>query len=138
MRRLAVLLLVVVGVAGCGTDEAVDSFERARASAQDRLAMSELRNAYAAEKVFYVDHQQYTESLEELRAIEPALSYAVGTKPTQVRTIYVQADGARLHLATRTGSGGCYYLRVDGSTEASYAVDTACGPADDQQYRASW
>jgi hypothetical protein len=113
-------------------------FDAANRAAHDRLAQSELRNAFAAEKVVYTDLQRYTASLDELRAIEPALTYANGSQPALARTIYVQVDGRVLYLSARSGGGRCFYIRDDGAADVGFASDVTCGPAERQQYSDSW
>ena len=146
MKRLAVPLIVVLGLVACGAEDDAGSGRPApttvvasgASDAADRLATAELRNAFAAEKVFYVDNLKYTESLDEIRAIEPALTYAVGLQPGQVRTIHVKVEGEVLYLSARSRSGRCFYVRDQGTTDAGFAIDTACGSATNQDYAASW
>jgi hypothetical protein len=113
-------------------------FEGANRGAHDRLAQSELRNAFAAEKVYFTDEQRYTDALDELRAIEPNLQYADGTHPERVRTIYVNVNGDALYLSARSATGLCFYLRDAGAADVGFASDVTCSPAEGQQYAASW
>jgi hypothetical protein len=107
--------------------------------AEDRVIQSFLRNAFAAEKVYFTDSEVYTESLADLRAIEPALTYVVGTQVAEERTVYVKVIGSVLYLSGRSTSGTCFFLRDGGPSGAvQFGVDPGCGPAEGQQYRASW
>jgi type IV pilus assembly protein PilA len=66
-------LMVVVLIIAILIAIAIPTFLGARARAQDRAAQSNLRNALAAEKTDYTDHQTYvaTAGAPELKAIEP-------------------------------------------------------------------
>jgi hypothetical protein len=115
-------------------------FSAARRGSLDRLAKSELRNALAAEKVYFVDNETFTESPAELTSIEPALTYAAGSQPAEERVIYLRVTGGKLYLSARSGGGRCFYLR-DGTAPGealAYASDVTCARAEDQQYGASW
>jgi hypothetical protein len=116
-------------------------FDAAKRRAQDRLAQSEIRNAFAAEKVVYTDLVKYTEDLDLLREIEPALMYAVGSQPAETRTVYVRVARGFLYVSARSEGGRCYYLRdstTAGTGPIAFASDVTCGPAEGQQYSASW
>lgn len=153
MRRLlqggvaAVVLLAACGGGddpspdvGTETTEAVDpGAGGAVTAASDRRVQSNLRNVFVAEQVHYTDHQVYTESLADLRAIEPALTYAMGAQPTTAGTVYIRLVGDALYLSGKSGTGTCFYLRGSAAGgRPTYASDAACGAADAQHYGPSW
>src|SRR5688572_21150796 len=99
---MVVVLIIAILIA-----IAIPTFLGARTRAQDRQAQSNLRNAFAAEKVVYTDDQAYTETDTALTAVEPSLSYVAGTTPPDVsstspKTVYVEVNAAgALFLAAR-------------------------------------
>ena len=68
-------LMVVVLIIAILLAIAIPTFLGARERAQNRAAQSDLRNALAAEKVFYTDNETYTGASADIDAIEPALDY---------------------------------------------------------------
>ena len=154
MRRLLLAGVVAcVLLAGCGggddpptraeTDirsEADDpGVGSAVTAASDRLVKSHLRNAFVAEQVHFTDHQVYTDSLVDLRAIEPALTYAMGSQPTVAGTVFIRVVGDALYVSGKSDTGTCFYIRGSAAdARPTYASDAACGPADAQDYGPSW
>jgi hypothetical protein len=114
-----------------------DLFNNMRGQAQDRLMQSRLRNAFAAETVHSTDQQVFTEDLAALQAIEPALTYAVGSQPAVTGTVYIRVIGPTLYVSGKSASGLCFYLRDQGDGPVAYAAG-ACGPAEAQRYGESW
>src|SRR6266480_5536397 len=68
-------LMVVVLIIAILIAIAIPTFLGARTRAQDRQAQSNLRNAFAAEKVVYTDNQAFTTNVATLSGIEPSLTY---------------------------------------------------------------
>src|SRR5256714_1700403 len=68
-------LMVVVLIIAILIAIAIPTFLGARTRAQDRQAQSNLRNAFAAEKVVYTDNQTFTTNIATLSGIEPSLTY---------------------------------------------------------------
>ena len=68
-------LMVVVLIIAILLAIAIPTFLGARERAQNRAAQSDIRNALAAEKVFYTDEEAYTTSDTEMDAIEPSLAW---------------------------------------------------------------
>ena len=118
---------------------AVPTFLGAQERAQDRAAQSELRNAFTAERVHHIDHEQWTGDLTALATIEPSLTYEEGTTPRDPGVVYVVVDGEIIGLSAMSESGTCFYLSAAASSDSvAYAEDEGCGAADAQQYVSGW
>ena len=108
-------LMVVVLIIAILVAIAIPTFLGARSSAQDRAAQSDLRNALTAEKVFYVDNENYTADDALLALIEPSINWA--TAPDNV-DVTVQVVGTepvgseqQVCLQILSSSGETFYLR---------------------------
>jgi hypothetical protein len=91
----------------------------AAAEAQDRRALSSLRNGLAAAKTAYTDTGSYAQVTPEvLGQIEPSLGFVAGPSggPTQVSVGVT--DGA-IGLAARSESGTCVMMRDDVAASAT-------------------
>src|SRR5213082_2809434 len=75
-------LMVVVLIIAILIAIAIPTFLGARQRAQDRAAQSNLRNAFAAEKVVYTDNQVFTTNTGTLSGIEPSLNYVAAANVT--------------------------------------------------------
>src|SRR6059058_5969400 len=85
-------LMVVVLIIAILIAIAIPTFLGARTRAQDRQAQSNLRNAFAAEKVVYTDNQSFTTDIATLSGIEPSLTYVAAnnvTAGTDAKQVYV-------------------------------------------------
>ena len=121
-------LMVVVLIIAILIAIAIPTFLGARERSQNRQAQSNLRNAFAAEKVIYTDNQSFTTSGAALSAVEPSLSYTgdAAVTSTDPKTIYVNVDGTTgvLTLGARSKSGDCFYMRDSANAPTQYAEDT--------------
>jgi type IV pilus assembly protein PilA len=119
-------LMVVVLIIAILIAIAIPTFLGARSRAQDRQAQSNLRNAFAAEKVVYTDDQAYTTNAATLSAIEPSLSYAADAAPSGTpKTIYVNVTGTTLTIGAKSKSGKCFYMQDSANAPTQYAESTA-------------
>src|SRR3954453_7092612 len=77
-------LMVVVLIIGILIAIALPTFLGARGRAQDKAALTDLRNGVAAAKTFFTDADTYTGfNVAAGQAIEPALNWnGAGTAPT--------------------------------------------------------
>jgi type IV pilus assembly protein PilA len=85
-------LMVVVLIIAILLAIAIPTFLGARERANHRAAQSTLRNALAAEKVFFTDNQVYTATTSDLTAIEPNLSWTgqvASASTTDTSKVYV-------------------------------------------------
>ena len=118
---------------------AIPTFLGAQERAQDRAAQSDLRNAYTAERVYYTDHERWTDDPTELVMIEPSLRYETGLVPNRPDVVFVAVEGQIVGVSARSESGTCFYLSGMAPGHAvAYAEDEDCGAADEQQYVNEW
>ena len=125
-------LMVVVLIIAILIAIAIPTFLGARTRAQDRQAQSNLRNAFAAEKVLYTDNQVYTSNAAALSGVEPSLTYSAGTDPsgaTDAKTIFVNVDATTgvVILAAKAKSGTCWYMKDGAAAPTQFTTDSACG-----------
>ena len=135
-------LMVVVLIIAILIAIAIPTFLGARTRAQDRQAQSNLRNAFAAEKVVYTDNQAFTTNVATLSGIEPSLNYTA--LPTvdgssDAKSIYVvtaNADGTVV-LGAKSKSGSCFYMQDSANAPTQFAKDTN-GPCGDVAVGLTW
>ncbi|MGH9269029.1 MAG: type II secretion system protein [Acidimicrobiales bacterium] len=144
-------LMVVVLIIAILLAIAIPTFLGARQRAQNRAAQSDIRNALAAEKVFYTDDEVYTQLVASLDAIEPQLTYNAGALPAtdparmiwvNVRAGNVAGDLSAVCLSRQSASGtwfslldvaiganaGTFYYAVSGCTGPGGAEDGLAAP----------
>jgi type IV pilus assembly protein PilA len=116
-------LMVVVLIIAILIAIAIPTFLGARTRAQDRQAQSNLRNAFAAEKVVYTDDQVYTENAATLSGIEPSLTYLAdgAMTATSPKSIYVDVTGATLTIGAKSKSGKCFYMQDTANAPTQFA-----------------
>jgi type IV pilus assembly protein PilA len=136
-------LMVVVLIIAILIAIAIPTFLGARTRAQDRQAQSNLRNAFAAEKVVYTDDQAYTETSATLSAIEPSLTFTGADNVTAAatpKTVYVNVTGSTVTLGAKSKSGTCWYMRDSANAPTQYAEDGSCAdlPAAGLTWGAEW
>ena len=121
-------LMVVVLIIAILIAIAIPTFLGARERAQDRQAQSNLRNAFAAEKVVYTDDQAYTTNAATLSGIEPSLTYAANAVPvaSTPKTIYVDVTGTTLTIGAKSKSGKCFYMQDSANAPTQFAEDPDC------------
>jgi type IV pilus assembly protein PilA len=107
--------MVVVLIIGILIAIALPTFLGARSRAQDKAALSDLRNGVAAAKTFYTDGSTYTgfDGAGVAAGIEPSLSW--GTKPAIVVDL-----GNTLLLTEDSASGKHFCLEDDGTGPVHY------------------
>src|SRR6266566_3581268 len=99
-------LMVVVLIIAILIAIAIPTFLGARKRAQDRAAQSNLRNGLTSEKVYFTDHQYYTNDAPTLNAIEPTLTFtngatsATNAKILSVITVTVSGSDTTMCMAT--------------------------------------
>jgi type IV pilus assembly protein PilA len=130
-------LMVVVLIIAILIAIAIPTFLGARTRAQDRQAQSNLRNAFAAEKVIYTDDQVYTTSNTALQGVEPSLTYVADASISASSTntpkhifVDVVASGAnagRLTIGAKSKSGTCFYMQDSANAPTKFSSNTTCG-----------
>lgn len=106
-------LLVVILIIGILAAIAIPSFLSQRDKAGDASAKSYVRNMQTAEETYFTDNGQYTTTLADLQAIEPALadtpsSTAPTISATDVRRDFVvnaTSEAGVTYTITRAASG---------------------------------
>jgi type IV pilus assembly protein PilA len=123
-------LMVVVLIIAILIAIAIPTFLGARKRAQDRAAQSNVRNAFTAEKVHYTDNQSYTTTIANLTAIEPSLTFvsngSMSASTVNPGDVYVDVTSGVLVLASKSGSGDCFYLKDDPTSGTRYAKNSTC------------
>jgi type IV pilus assembly protein PilA len=117
-------LMVVVLIIAILLAIAIPTFLGARERAQDRAAQSDIRNALAAEKVFYTDEEVYTDNSSTpapLTAIEPSLTYANSftSSSTDVVAVTVASDSNQVVCISRRSAAGDTFMLADVATGAN-------------------
>jgi len=127
-------LMVVVLIIAILIAIAIPTFLGARTRAQDRQAQSNLRNAFAAEKVVYTDNQAYTTDAATLSGVEPSLNYTASTAVTNAadaKSIYVNVDAnGAVELGTKSKSNTCFYMKDAANSPTQFAKDGGCAASD--------
>lgn len=116
-------LMVVVLIIAILLAIAIPTFLGARERAQDRAAQSDIRNALAAEKVYYTDEEEYTDGVtgvgaKALASIEPSLEYTTVKDTEDAVTVLVLAaetgttdtNGGAVCLGKKSKSGNKFSL----------------------------
>jgi type IV pilus assembly protein PilA len=100
-------LLVVILIIGILAAIAIPSFLSQKEKAGDASAKSFVRNMQTAEETYYTDNSRYTNSLTDLRTIEPVLADVPnpgGTAPAASFT-----DATRDYVVRATSKAGVTY-----------------------------
>jgi type IV pilus assembly protein PilA len=131
-------LMVVVMIIAVLIAIAIPSFLGFRKSAQDRSAQSELRSVLLAEKAFWLENGDYTETNDDITAFEPNANVgdAIGTSVV----LQLNAASSDTVCMTRTAESGNTFAIWESSSAGTYygATDlsAACpdaAPADYSQ-----
>lgn len=130
-------LMVVVLIIAILVAIAIPTFLGARESAQDRAAQSDLRNALTAEKVYYVDNENYTAVAADLSAIEPSIDWAAITVTVNA------ADDQDVCLELTSASGTVFVLKdiasgANGGAPGTYYGTVNCAGAVATTADAGW
>ena len=122
-------LMVVVLIIAILIAIAIPTFLGARERSQDRQAQSNLRNAFAAEKVLYTDNQAFTTNVSALSGVEPSLTYVAGndvSAATSPKSVYVNVTSGVLVLGAKSKSGTCFYMKDSADSPTGYAKSGDC------------
>src|SRR2546430_3632954 len=128
-------LMVVVLIIAILIAIAIPTFLGARTRAQDRQAQSNLRNAFAAEKVVYTDNQTFTTDTATLSGIEPSLNYVANATVSgaadakEIHVVTANTDGTVV-LGAKSKSGACFYMQDSANAPTQFAKSTASPCAD--------
>ena len=108
-------LMVVVMIIAVLIAIAIPSFLGFRKSTQDRSAQSEVRRVLLAEKEFWLENGEYTQSAADISALEPSARVAAAA-----------ADGVYVDLSSTTSGVVCIVRRSEsGATFSIWESSTA-------------
>ncbi len=137
-------LMVVVLIIGILIAIALPTFLGARQRAQDKAALSDLRNGIAAAKTFFTDNDTYGDgvagpladfNVANAALVEPSIAWTTTSPPTGRSVAILVANGSDL-LLTRTSDSGEFFGVSDQATgpgsvfckSATYAdINTVAG-----------
>jgi type IV pilus assembly protein PilA len=135
-------LMVVVLIIGILIAIALPTFLGARGRAQDKAALTDLRNGVAAAKTFFTDKDTYTgfDGVGVAAGIEPSLTWVSAADPAgspQKVSIAIDAGNVLVLVRQSDSSGNPYFCAVDpGNAAVTYhkaatyaAVNTQAGCA---------
>ncbi|MBM3696504.1 MAG: prepilin-type N-terminal cleavage/methylation domain-containing protein [Actinobacteria bacterium] len=124
-RRLAgsegftlIELMVVVMIIAVLIAIAIPSFLGFRKSAQDRSAQSELRNVLLAEKAYWLENGDYTETAADITALEP--NAVIAAAPADGVYLDLNAASADIVCLVRTSASGNHFAIWESSTVGTF------------------
>ena len=137
-------LIVVLAVISALLSIVIPSILSYQGKVQDRAAQAKLRYALTAEKVVFVDAEQYTAVVPDLVQVEPALSYTAVVPPASVDTVGVSVNTTTavndtVVVAAKSPSGICWYVKdigVGPTAQTLFAKEPGC--AGSPTYTTSW
>jgi type IV pilus assembly protein PilA len=128
-------LMVVVMIIAVLIAIAIPSFLGFRQSAQDRSAQSDVRNVLLAEKAYWLENGDYTETAADITAFEPNADMTGGPADgvyvdladgdSDIVCISRTADSGNTFSVWESATGGTFY----GETDLSGADCPAAAPA---------
>ena len=119
-------LILVVSIIGILLAIGVPTYLAAHQRSEDRAVQSNLRDAFVASRIHYVQAGSYTDAPADMADIEPSLRWQDSPLDASARAhdVYVALgdDDQTLVLGGRTPSGWCFYLKdvVGGSDGGTY------------------
>jgi type IV pilus assembly protein PilA len=121
-------LMVVVMIIAVLIAIAIPSFLGFRQSAQDRSAQSEVRSVLLAEKAYWLENGDYTETAGDITAFEP--NAVMNADPAA--GVYIDLNGASSDIVciTRTSDSGNSFSVWESSTGGTFYGDTDLSGAD--------
>jgi type IV pilus assembly protein PilA len=122
-------LMVVVMIIAVLIAIAIPSFLGFRKSAQDRSAQSEVRNVLLAEKAYWLDNGDYTETAGDITAFEPNANLHATAPATGVVIDLRDADSDIVCL-TRTAESGNTFAIWESASGGTYYGETDLSAAD--------
>jgi type IV pilus assembly protein PilA len=134
-RRLAgsegftlIELMVVVMIIAVLIAIAIPSFLGFRKSAQDRSAQSDIRNVLLAEKAFWLEDGDYTETAGDITALEPNATVAAAPADG----VFIDLNGASTDIVcvVRTAESGNTFAIWESATAGTFYGATDLSAAD--------
>jgi type IV pilus assembly protein PilA len=111
-------LMVVVMIIAVLIAIAIPSFLGFRKSAQDRSAQSEVRNVLLAEKAFWLEDGDYTETAGDITALEP--NAVINADPAAGVALQLNLTSSDIVCITRTADSGNTFAVWESATGGTY------------------
>jgi hypothetical protein len=115
-----------------GADEAGKEIAEARSEtlsqvdrAYDAAAQGTVGRAVVVAQSLYAEHGTFTTDLPTLSAFDPGLRFTSGPS-TGPETVSYAVSGMEFAAAVRSGSGACWWVKVDASSATSYGSGATC------------
>ena len=121
-------LMVVVMIIAVLIAIAIPSFLGFRESAQDRGAQSEVRNVLLAEKAFWLENGDYTETAADITAFEP--SAVLDASPANGVYIDLNVADTDVVCISRTSDSGTTFSVWESSASGTWYGATDLSAAD--------
>ena len=121
-------LMVVVMIIAVLIAIAIPSFLGFRKSAQDRSAQSDIRNVLLAEKAFWLEDGDYTETAGDITALEP--NATINADPELGVYIDLNAASSDIVCVVRTADSGNTFAIWESATAGTYYGATDLSAAD--------
>ena len=120
-------LMVVVLIIGILIAIALPTFLGARKRANDKAALSNLRNGIAAGKTFFTDKDVYTGfNVAAAQSIEPSLTWTAAGGVPVVNTVDIDGVSAtQVVLQSLSASGSSFCIDDDSTVGSHIGVQTA-------------
>jgi len=121
-------LMVVVMIIAVLIAIAIPSFLGFRKSAQDRSAQSEVRNVLLAEKAFWLEDGDYTETAGDITALEP--NAVIAADPADGVFLDLNAASSDIVCLVRDSDSGSTFSIWESATAGTYYGATDLSGAD--------
>jgi hypothetical protein len=115
-----------------GADEAGQEFADAGSAtlaqvdrAYDAAAQGTVGRAVVVAQTLYAELGSFTTDLATLSAFDPGLRFTSGPS-TGPETVSYAVSGMEFAAAVRSGSGACWWVKVDASSTTSYGSGATC------------
>jgi len=136
-KLVGVVAGVVVAAAAAfvvlsGADEAGKEIAGARSEtlgqvdrAYDAAAQGTVGRAVVVAQSLYAEHGTFTTDLATLSAFDPGLGFTSGPS-TGPETVSYAVSGMEFAAAVRSGSGACWWVKIDASGVTTYGSGAPC------------
>ena len=93
--------------------------------AHDAAAQGTVGRAVVVAQSLYAEHGTFTTDLPTLSAFDPSLRFTSGPS-TGPETVSYAVSGTEFAAAVRSGSGTCWWVKIDASSAPSYGSGASC------------
>jgi hypothetical protein len=115
-----------------GADEAGKQIAEAQSEtltqvdrAYDAAAQGTVGRAVVVAQTLYAEHGSFITDLPTLSAFDPGLRFTSGSS-TGPETVSYTVSGMEFAAAVRSGSGACWWVKVDASSATTYGSGPRC------------